>query len=367
MKIGFDGRWYDQCGVGNYVSGLLQAIRDVKNDIEIILYEDPRNPLEHIEGDRIRKVPFRARRYSLQEQLELAQRCRADGLDVFHAPFYVAPWLAPCPVVVTIHDLIPFLFDIYNLPKRQMIRLGYRLAAKKAARVIVVSKTTGQDLCRILRVPEEKTRVIHRSLASHCFHPHRENGEDQYLFARYGIRRPYVMALSAKNWRTKNLATVLKALSVCRRQSQSRFQTVIVGYPEGFHEASRQIAIEEGDVILPGFVPTCDLAKLYRCAEVFLMGSIYEGFGLPMLEAMSCGCAVVSSKAGSLSEVAGEGAVLVDPRDHVRMAETVSQLLNDAAELSRLKARALKRAADFSAEEEAKQTLSVYAEAAKQR
>src|SRR5713101_4444104 len=127
MRVGLDGRWYGNSGVGNYVSELLQAMGASQNDIEIILYEDPKNPLEHVKGERIRKVPVRARRYSVREQLELAQRCRADRLDVFHSPFYVTPWLAPCPVVVTIHDLIPFLFKIYSFPKQKIVKLGYRM------------------------------------------------------------------------------------------------------------------------------------------------------------------------------------------------------------------------------------------------
>src|SRR5712675_2358109 len=128
MKIGFDGRWYGHSGVGNYVSELLQAMGRLSEDIEIILYEDPNNPLEHVKSDRIRKVLVRARRYSVQEQLELAFRSRADRLNVFHAPFYVTLWFARCPVVVTIHYLIPFLFKIYSLPKQKTIQLGYRMA-----------------------------------------------------------------------------------------------------------------------------------------------------------------------------------------------------------------------------------------------
>lgn len=142
MRIGFDGRWYGQSGVGNYVSDLLDAMQRVDGDIEIILYEDPENPLDHLDGARIRKIPVRARKYSAREQFELARRCRIDRLDVFHSPFYLTPWFASCPVVVTIHDLIPFLFDIYGLPKRLLIRLGYRLATRKAARVIADSQNT---------------------------------------------------------------------------------------------------------------------------------------------------------------------------------------------------------------------------------
>ena len=367
MKVGFDGRWYGYSGVGNYVSNLLQAMGALQNGIEIILYEDPRNPLEHVQGDRIRKVPVLAKRYSVREQFELASRCRSDRLDVFHAPFYVAPWFARCPVVATIHDLIPFLFNIYSLPKQKVIKLGYRIAVRKAARVIADSENTACDLSNILDVPREKIRVVHLATSRDHFHASQEAGEAEYLSTRYGVRQPYVLTVSAKNWRTKNLAVVLKALSICRQQIGSNFQTVIVGPSDGFHEASRRNAAEVGNVVLTGFVPTADLAKLYRGAHVFLMGSKYEGFGLPLLEAMSCGCAVVCSNGGSLAEVGGAGAVLVDPDDAATMGQAVARLLCDPSERLRQQAFAKKRAADFSWEEAARQTVSVYSEAAKQR
>ena len=365
MKVGFDGRWYGHSGVGNYVSDLLQTMGTLGEEVEIILYEDPKNPLEHVKGNRIRKVPVHAKRYSAQEQLELARRCRVDRLDILHSPFYVTPWFAPCPVVVTIHDLIPFRFKVYSFPKQKMVKLGYRIAVLKASRLIADSENTASDLRGILGVPREKIRVVHLATSREHFHPEQDAGEAEYLFARYGVRQPYVLTVSAKNWQMKNLSVVLEALSICRQQIGSNFQTVIVGPPDGFHEASRRNAAEVEDVVLTGFVPTADLAKLYRGAHVFLMGSKYEGFGLPLLEAMSCGCAVVCSNGAPLAEVAGAGAVLVDPDDAATMGQAVARLLCDPSERLRQQVGAKRRAADFSWEEAARQTVSVYAEAAK--
>jgi glycosyltransferase involved in cell wall biosynthesis len=278
----------------------------------------------------------------------------------------VTPLFARCPVVVTIHDLIPFLFKIYSLPKQKVIKLGYQMAVLKASQVIADSKNTASDLREILRVPSEKIRVVHLATSHDHFHAGQDAGDLEYLFTRYGVRQPYVLTLSAKNWGTKNLSVVLQALSSCCQQIGSNFQTVIVGPPDGFHEASRWNAAEVENVVLTGFVPTADLAKLYRGAHVFLMGSKYEGFGLPLLEAMSCGCAVVCSNAGSLAEVAGAGAVLVDPDDAETMGQAVARLLCDPSERLRQQAGARKRAADFSWEKAARQTVSVYAEAVKE-
>lgn len=367
MRIGFDGRWYGHTGVGNYVSELIQAIDSLDGDFEVILYENPRNPLERVYSNRVRRVPVNAGKYSVREQFELVYRCRVDRIDVFHSPFCIAPWLAPCPVVVTIHDLIPFLFNTYSAPKRKLIQLGYRLALKKAAWVIAVSETTRDDLSQVLSLSPDRIRVIHEAASQECFHPHPDVEEADYLSTRYGVRRPFVLISSAKNWRTKNLSVVLEALSICRGLLESGFQIVVFGCADGFREASLQRPEKLENVVQTGFVPTKDLAKLYRGADVFLMGSKYEGFGLPLLEAMSCGCAVVSSNGGSLAEVAGAGAVLVDPGDPQRMGEEVARLLRDRDARQEQQSRAKKRAADFSWETAARQTVSVYSEAATQK
>jgi glycosyltransferase involved in cell wall biosynthesis len=362
MKVGFDGRWYGHSGVGNYVSDLLQAIAALGGDLQIVLYEDPKNPLEHVQSDRIRKIPVHAKRYSAHEQFELARRCRMDSIDIFHSPFYVTPWFAPCPVVVTIHDLIPFLFNIYRQPKRQLIRLGYRLATWKATHLIADSENTRGDLTRILGVPAGKTTVVHLAASKDRYHPNPDPGEQEYLLARYGIRPPYVLTLSATNWKTKNLPSVIEALSICQKEVGSTFQIVIAGPSDGFREAS-QHNLNMENVVLTGFVSIDDLPKLYRNAHTFLLGSKYEGFGLPLLEAMSCGCAVVCSNAGSLAEVAGEGAILVDPDNSAALAKAVVQLLSESPERDQLIGRALRRSAEFSWEKAARQTVSVYAAA----
>jgi glycosyltransferase involved in cell wall biosynthesis len=366
MRVGFDGRWYGQSGVGNYVSDLLQAMGRMDADLDIILYEDPGNPLVQVQGNRIRKVPVYAKRYSAKEQFELAHRCRIDRLDVFHSPFYMSPWLAPCPVVITVHDLIPFLFDIYGQPKRELVRLGYWLAAKKAARVIVVSRTTCDDLNRILDVPPGKITVVYNATSREVYHPNADHSESGYLLERYGIRQPYVLTLSAKNLETKNLSAVVEALAICRREVGLAVQVVVAGQPEGFQEAAGQRAAAMENTLLTGFIPAPDLPKLYRSADVFLIGSKYEGFGLPLLEAMSCGCAVVCSNGGSLAEVAGMGAVMVNPDDPLQMGREVSRLLGDPDARAELKSRARERAALFSWEKAARETASAYFQAAQE-
>jgi glycosyltransferase involved in cell wall biosynthesis len=364
MRIGFDARWYNDSGVGTYVAELLKALvllqfqnaSDQKR-FELIVYEDLKNPVPGLFGDAITRVPLSTGKYSLASQLELKRRCEHDRIDLFHSPFYPMPLRVSCPVVVTLHDLIPFLFRTGNPLKQFVIKRAYRIAAARARRIIAVSNHTANDIKRILRVSTEKITAIHNGVAKE-FQPVSTLGEAEYLAERYGIRSPYMLAASTRNWQTKNLASALKALSIAQKQSRRQFQTVIYGPTEGFKATGETWA--ELSLVHTGLLASAELAKLFRHALVFVFPSLYEGFGLPIVEAMACGCAVITSNAGSLLEVAGAGAQIFDPLDIIGMAEAAARLLCNPAELKLWQERALKRAADFSWSKAAKETVAVY-------
>ena len=279
MRVGFDARWYGGSGVGNYVAQLVQALATMPSRFELVVYENPANPLPELSAANVRRVVVHARRYWPNEQLELAYRCAEDRIDVFHAPFYVAPLLARCPVVVTIHDLIPFLFRIYGCAKQMAIKTGYRLAAFKASRVIADSQNTADDVVRLLGFPPERITVTPLAASPQWFHPHSGQQEHEELQRRYGVRQPYILVSSARNWRTKNLPTALRALVECSRQVGVEFQTVVSGPPDGLEEAMKEVGVSTLTIVRTGFVSTEDLAKLYRNARAFLIASRYEGCG----------------------------------------------------------------------------------------
>jgi len=366
MRIGFDARWYNDSGVGTYVAELLRALVSLQSesDFELVAYEDPRNPVPTLEGSSAMRIPVAAGKYSPFGQTALKRRARLDRLDLFHSPFYPIPVRISCPVVVTIHDLIPFLFRTSNPLKELIVKSGYRVAAR-SSHIITVSQHTANDVRQILRVPPKKITVIHNAVSDLHFHPLRNPAEPVYLAERFRIRSPYVAVGSAHNWQTKNLVSALRAL-VLAQQSGSKFQTVVYGPPDGFHAAGGRDAWRELDLVCTGHLSASDLGRLFRHAELALTPSLYEGFGLAILEAMSCGCAVITSNAGSLPEVAGQGAQKFDPLDLNGMANAATRLLSNPAELSMWQARALKRAADFSWNKAAQQTLSVYDRALRQ-
>ena len=353
MRVGFDARWYNQSGVGSYIAGLLPAL--VRADCELVVYADPRNPVPGLERLSVQTVPVSSGKYSPLAALEFRRREERDKLDLFHCPFYAAPPLR-CPVVVTIHDLIPFLFPIYFWPKQKMVQAGYRAAAKRAAHLIADSHCTAADLQRILGVTLDRISTVHLAADRNIFHPSGAENEEMLLRERYRITKPFVLVSSAQNWRTKNLASALLALEIVRKEAGITFQTVMYGStPSGKFELDASLNVHH-----VGYVDTGDLAALFRHAHAFLMPSLYEGFGLPLVEAMSCGCPVIASNRGSLPEIAGGGAQCFDPFDIKGMAKALCALLRSPEELQQKRSAALSRAADFSWDKAAQETISVY-------
>jgi glycosyltransferase involved in cell wall biosynthesis len=263
-------------------------------------------------------------------------------------------------MVVTVHDLIPFLFRIYPWPKQAAIKLGYRAAVKRANCVIAVSATTAGDLRRILGVPQQRIATVCNAVSGEFSPTEKMSDEFESLHERYDCRAPYVVVSSARNWRTKNLGGALKALQIATAQTEIKFQTVVYGPSEGIDALSGHGGSDGLDLRRTGYIQRSELAALFRHAQAFLLPSLYEGFGLPILEAMACGCPVITSNAGALAEVAGNGAQVFAPDDSAGMGAAVAKLLTDPNARRCWQGSALARARDFSWRKAAGETISVY-------
>jgi glycosyltransferase involved in cell wall biosynthesis len=363
MRIGFDARWYNGSGVGTYVKELLAGLSALK-EFELVVVEDPRNPLPGGMRQGISVVSLRSSIFSLHSQFELRSICRSLDFDLFHCPFqYGVPMLLDCPLVITVHDLIPFMFRTRSWPKQiaaaPIVKLGYRAATFRAEHIITVSENTAADAERILSIKRDRITSIHLAASAAFF---ASSGTDEYekLSRKYGIRAPYAVVGSTGNWRTKNLETALRVLERVRRISGAGFQTVVYGPDKALDIALRAKSAVNLDICRAGYLPVNDLATLFRHAQLFLMPSLYEGFGLPALEAMSCGCPVLTSTGGSLPEVVAGAGLIFDPTDVKGMSQAVSMLLQNSDERERWRTRGIARAAQFSWGETAKRTASVY-------
>jgi len=357
MRIGFDARWYNDSGVGSYIAGLLPAL--ARAGCDLVVYIDPAKPIPRLDKLTVKMVTVGSGRYSPLASIEFRRRAKEDELDIFHSPFYVAPRLE-CPVIVTVHDLIPFFFPIYPWPKQRLVKAGYRAAVRRAAHIIADSQHTSNDIQKILAVSPGRITPVHLAAAKKIFNPCAAAEEKKSLQERSGVCQPYFVVASARNWRTKNLEGALKALAIVRGQSGMEFQTVVYGPPQGMDALQTKDSYQGLKIYRAGYLTGEELAALFRHAHGFVMPSLYEGFGLPLVEAMSCGCPVITSNRGSLPEVAGEGAQCFDPNDADAMAAAMLALLRNPYELEQRKAAALLRAADFSWDKTAFDTISVY-------
>jgi glycosyltransferase involved in cell wall biosynthesis len=288
--------------------------------------------------------------------------------DVYHGPAVFLPLMKlGYRTVVTIHDLVSFLFP-ETVPRKYAVymRLMTRLAVRSADRIIAVSNSTRDDLRRVLRVPDEKVVVIHEAVAPEFASPPGADGIDAVAH-RYGLRRPYCLFVGNVEPR-KNLARLISAFGLLRARAERPGATrapqlVLVGTRGWLYNGILAAVDVQGgapDIVFTGYVPPTDLPALYAGAACFVFPSLYEGFGLPVLEAMAAGAPVVASRVGAIPEVAGDAALLVDPRRPAELAEAIQTVLTDGALRARLVERGRGRARLFTWETVARQTLDVY-------
>ncbi|MBD0349330.1 MAG: glycosyltransferase family 4 protein [Thermoleophilia bacterium] len=268
------------------------------------------------------------------------------------------------PYVVTVHDLIRYFDWRGNLPlihrpgphERLGLRLDYR-GIRRADHVIAVSQTTKRDLVRHLGVPEERITVVYEGVDHELFRP----------VVTRPLDEPYVLFVGSEQPR-KNLPRLLRAFAAVKRDRRlADLKLVKVGRASGGERgfrrrtlaAVRELALER-DVVFTGLVPDEDLPAWYSAAECLALPSFYEGFGFPPLEAMACGCPVVVSSAGALPEIAGDAALVVDPHDPAALADALRQVLLDPELRRELARRGRQRAAHFSWQRAAEQTIAVY-------
>ena len=202
MRIGFDATWYNGSGVGTYIAGLLQALSEYCEELDIVVFENPAAPLRGIEVSRFTRVWMRSSKFTPAEQFEFRAHCRQLQIDVFHSPYqYGAPLFLTCPLVITVHDLIPFLFRTRDWHKQlaaiPIVKLGCRVAALRARHIITDSINTARDVEKILGVPATRMTPVHLAASSDEFHSHGSQRETERLEQTYRLCPPYVVVGSA--------------------------------------------------------------------------------------------------------------------------------------------------------------------------
>ncbi len=312
---------------------------------------------------RVVTVPVSARnrvQWVAGEQLHLPRLAARERVDLLHSLGSTAPAWGRFRRVVTVHDLIYARYPEAHPGMRSMgMRVLVPLAVRRADRVIAISQSTRADLVALIGAPSERIDVVPHGLGALQRVPAAPESETR---ARFDLgERAVVLSLSAKRPH-KNLRALIDALALI--PSDRRPVLVLPGYPT-WHEAElRARAAELGvaaDVRLLGWLDEGELEGLWQVARAFVYPSLYEGFGLPVLEAMARGVPVASSSAASLPEVAGAAALLFDPHDERAIASAIERLVTDRGEAERLRVAGRERAATFTWERSARLTLETYA------
>jgi glycosyltransferase involved in cell wall biosynthesis len=302
--------------------------------------------------------------------LTLSAELRRNPVDVLHVQF-TAPPFAPCPVVTTIHDLsFEHLPETFKLRSRTQLRLTVRRTARKAALILTLSEFSRRDIIETYAVDPERVIVTPAAAPTH-FKPIANETELKAIRERYGISANYLLSLGSIQPR-KNLTRLIEAFLGLRksRPHDALPQLVIAGkrgwLDDEVFRAAQQDGLNES-VKFIGYVPEEDLPALYSGAMCFVYPSYFEGFGLPVLEAMQCGVPVIAGNQTSLPEVAGDSALLFDPFDTTALGEAIARVVGHSDYRAELQARGLKRAAEFSWIATARLTLKAYESAAASR
>jgi glycosyltransferase involved in cell wall biosynthesis len=362
--IGLDARKIQDFGIGTYVRNLVRSLAAMDRENRYVLLVRPADREFLPELPENFKVAIESSPvYSLREILALSWQLYRLDLDLYHSTHYVLPGFIKGRVVVTIHDIIHLLYPEF-LPSglaffyaQGMIRRGL----SRGDRIIAVSQNTKADLMEYFEVDGKKIQVIYNGVEDR-FRQRLPEAEIERRLAEYGIRRPYLLFVGNPKPH-KNLDNVVQAYARARRIAQFDAPLLCVGGKEGGDEKVRQRALYlglEDRVRQIGHVPDDVLPAIYQGAELFLYPTLYEGFGLPVIEAMASGVAVITSNTSALKEIAEGYAHLVDPLDVDGMAKAIARCMADPEHRTALAKLGTRRAEDFRWERTARRTLDVY-------
>lgn len=364
MRIAIDASTIStQGGPRTYVLGLLEALLRMDGVNEyVVFYNDP----VHLgRFPRAKEVVLPGRNPVARlwrEHVLLPMACRRERIDLLHCPKSAIPFLSPCPVVVTLHDLIPLKHpETEKFSARLYWRLQIPIAARRATYIITDSEHARQEILADFACPPEKVRPIMLGFDPRMLAP-RKSEETDAVLRKYGLPPEYLLYVGTIQPR-KNLDTLIEGFARLKRGDDSGRKLVIVGRKGWLYERLfariKELALDT-EIIFTGFVPDEDLPYIYDKATVFVYLSLFEGFGLPPLEAMACGVPVITSNTTSLPEVVGTAGITIDPTDVDGLTTALERVLDDSALAAGMREAGRARAQLFSWEAAARETLAIY-------
>lgn len=366
MRIGIDARMYSSAftGIGRYVYELTERLFTLGRDHEWVLFMNEPEYSVFQPPAHVKKVLVNARHYSWREQVSFYRILQREQLDLMHFTHFNAPLLYRKPSVVTIHDLTLSYFPGKKM-RSPLHRFAYHRVLNsivgRAKGIIAVSEHTKNDLVKLNHVDPSRVRVIYEAAGKEFLVLAPEVAE--VAKKTYTDGKPFILYTGV--WRDhKNLTRLIQAFATLCEDKRFHGQLVITGRQDPFYPEISQTIETLGlknRVVLTGLVPEKDLVALYNAATLYVLPSLYEGFGLAPLEAMACGTPVAASNAACIPEICGEGnALFFDPYDVEAIAQTLEKIWFDPSTQATLRERGLRRVKDFSWDTLAEQTLAFY-------
>jgi glycosyltransferase involved in cell wall biosynthesis len=365
MRIALDARLnaYRGGGIPNYTRQLLTAMAALAPDDEFIALQHRRQLRPLVLAPNVRRVGLFTPPHNRFEQLALPLELLPHRPQLLHCPDFIAPRMRLCPAVVTIHDLAFIHYPAILDDDARRYYGQVRAAAHHADALIAVSQSTHDDIVAQLGVPPERITVIYEAAAP-IFQPLAlEAGQTRSIGGHELSAGSFLLFVSTLEPR-KNLPTLLQALAICRERLPSAHVRLAVAGARGWHENTifkivKELKLEEA-VLFLGRVETEELRWLYNACRIYINPSLYEGFGLPVLEALACGAPTLIAATSSLPEIAGDAAIAVPPLASDAWADAILALWHDEQRRSKLAQLGPAQAGRFSWQRAARETLALY-------
>ncbi len=381
-RIGIDARFYGPIGkgIGRYIQEIVDNVIKIDQDNEYIIFLSKDNFDEFIcDGERVKKKIANIRWYGIAEQLFMPFLILRNRLDLMHFPHFNVPVFCPTKFVVTIHDLILTKFPtvrsstlspaFYKL-KNLFYRIIIYIAVHRAREVIAVSEFTKKDIVEKFKISEKKVQVTYEGVANLAKGKDSlfvKKLDDKSTLLSYNIDSKFILYVG-NAYPHKNLESLVEVFSDLHKKHQG-LRLVLVGKEDYFYKRIKEIAagfslwhedVEDSPVIFPGYVPDSELEILYKKAMCYVFPSLYEGFGLPPLEAMVKGCPVISSNSSSMPEILGDAAIYFNPKDKQEMIDKIEKVLDDPRLRETLIKKGKEQAKSYNWWEAARKTLEIY-------